>query len=95
MTELGKTERLVREHGGLGISWAVGRGLKHHVVHRRNGKTLCGQRPVSIFGVDLVSRRQVTCEWCYRLAFRGPNAAAPGTPDLRRNPHTNEWEAEA
>jgi hypothetical protein len=73
-----KTESLIREHGALGVGY--GRD-KRHVVNRRTGKTLCGREVASIFGVDLTTRRQISCLRCYKLAFTSVNAATRSTPD--------------
>jgi hypothetical protein len=81
---MSKTDDLIRQHGGLGISGAAGKSsyrIARHVVSRRTGKTLCGLPALTLFGIDLVSKRQVSCMRCYRLAFQGVNAVAPRTPD--------------
>lgn len=65
----------------FGVSGAVGAGVARHVVHRKKEKTLCGKEPVTLFGVDLTTRRQVSCLRCYKLAFTSVNACASSTPD--------------
>ena len=88
MTVFNRTQMLIDKHGPFGISGAVGSGNARHVVNRHTYKTLCGRSPVSIFGIDLYTRRQVSCLRCHRLAFRGPNSVARNIPDtpIERKP---------
>ena len=76
-----RSEQLIADHGVFGVSGLTGAGSARHAVDRRSGKTFCGRDPLTIFGIDLKSRRQVTCGRCYRLAFASVNAYARHVPD--------------
>lgn len=81
---MGKTADLIAAHGPFGVSFTscVGKTQRrHHVVDRRTHKTLCGKDPVTAFGIDLTTRRQIDCLRCYKLAFASVNARASHTPD--------------
>lgn len=68
----------------IGVGVTAAEGSKSHVVNRRTGKTLCGRNPLSIYGIDLHAKDQITCGRCYKLAFHGVNKCAPGVPpDLK------------
>ena len=71
-----KTQELVREHGNWGLSLVPGAGAKMHLVNRSKHMTVCGRTPVSIFGVDIRSQRQVSCLRCQKLGFNSVNAVA-------------------